>query len=235
MSEGRVETLYRQLKQMAVDFRIRPGERLNEVALARELDASRTPLREALNRLVAEQLITFQPGRGFYCRALDPETVFQLYELRAILEVAAVRSACKRASEEAIAGLRRDLYVPGLDYVGKTVRQVTEEDEAFHIGIAALTGNGELVRDLDRINERIRYLRWADMASRVRQTKGEHTLIMTALERRDADAAEAAMHAHVARRMDQIVAAVREGYSNLYVPGTEVLFDEPLREEEAQR
>ncbi|MEZ5873062.1 MAG: GntR family transcriptional regulator [Nitratireductor sp.] len=65
MSETRVEALYGALKRMAVDFRIRPGERINEVALARELDASRTPLREALNRLVAEQLIEFQPGKGF--------------------------------------------------------------------------------------------------------------------------------------------------------------------------
>ncbi len=67
MSEGRVEALYNKLKDMAVDFRIRPGERINEVALARELDASRTPLREALNRLVAERLIDFNPGKGFFC------------------------------------------------------------------------------------------------------------------------------------------------------------------------
>ncbi|WP_210311639.1 GntR family transcriptional regulator, partial [Brucella endophytica] len=66
MSEGRVEALYAQLKEMTVNFRLRPGERLNEVMLARELDASRTPLREALNRLVAEQLIDFQPGKGFF-------------------------------------------------------------------------------------------------------------------------------------------------------------------------
>ncbi|MCB2140803.1 MAG: GntR family transcriptional regulator, partial [Rhodobacteraceae bacterium] len=97
MSEGRVETLYAAVKARAAAFEIRPGERINEVALARELAASRTPLREALNRLVAERLIDFVPGQGFYCRALDVEGIGQLYELRRALEVLAIRLACERA------------------------------------------------------------------------------------------------------------------------------------------
>ena len=93
MSEGRVEALYIRLKERAVNFEFRPGERINEGAIARELDASRTPLREALNRLVAERLIAFRPGQGFFCRALDSRTIFELYEMRAVIEVAAVRRA----------------------------------------------------------------------------------------------------------------------------------------------
>lgn len=230
MTEGRVGTLYVQLKEMAVDFRIRPGERLNEVALARELNTSRTPLREALNRLVAEQLITFQPGSGFWCRSLDADTIFHLYDLREAIELAALRRACARASDADIAALKSALYAEGLGYVGRTVRQVTAADEAFHIGIARLSGNPELVRELAAINERIRYIRWVDMASRVGTTKGEHRAIMTALEARDAAAAEAAMRDHIVKRMDQVVAAVRTGYSNLYMPGNEVLFDRPIEE-----
>lgn len=233
MSEGRVEALYSDLKRMAVDFRIRPGERINEVALARELEASRTPLREALNRLVAERLIEFQPGRGFFCRPLDPESVFELYEMRQILEEAAVRRACARASDEAIAALRQALHANGLDYVGKTVREVTAHDEAFHIGIAELSGNEELAHALRGINERIRYIRWIDMQARVRETKGEHRLIMDAIEARDGDGAAAILTAHIGKRMDQIVAAVREGYSNIYMPGADDLFDRPLQAAEA--
>ena len=228
MSENRVEALYAALKQMAVDFRIRPGERINEVALARELDASRTPLREALNRLVAEQLIDFQPGRGFFCRTLDPETIFELYEMREILEVAAVRRACERADASAINALKESLYANGLAYKGKSVREVTAFDEAFHIGIATLTGNTELVRDLTRLNERIRFVRWVDMSSRVMATKGEHKAIMQAIEARDADRAAGVMHQHISMRLDQITAVVREGYSNIYMPGGDELFDRPI-------
>lgn len=224
MSEGRVEELYARLKDMAVGFRIRPGEKINEVALARELDASRTPLREALNRLVAEQLFDFEPGRGFFCRELDPDTVFGLYELREIMEVAAVRLACRRGSDDAIAALKQELYAHGLDYAGKTVREVTERDEAFHLGIARLTGNAELTGELERINERIRFVRWIDMANRVGGTKGEHRAIMAAIEARDADKAAALLQTHIAKRMDQVIAAVREGISSIYMNGAEDIF-----------
>ncbi len=233
MSEGRVEALYDQLKAMAVDFRFRPGERINEVALARELEASRTPLREALNRLVGERLIDFQPGKGFFCRHLDPDTAFALYELRRIIEEATVRLACERGESEAIVALKQGLYADGLAYVGKTVRELTAFDEAFHIGIAELSGNAEVVRQLRRINERIRYVRWVDMAARVTETKAEHTAIMRAIERRDGDGAVTVMRAHIAKRMDQIVAAVKESYSTIYMPGAETLFDRPLVAEEA--
>lgn len=225
MSEGRVEALYQRLKEMAVNFGIRPGERINEVQLARDLDASRTPLREALNRLVAEQLIDFQPGKGFFCRELDARRIHELYEMREVLETAAVRMACKRASDDAIAALRDALYAHGLDYAGKTIGEVVEHDEAFHLGIARMTGNREIVRQLVSVNERIRFIRWIDMSARVLHTKGEHKKIMQALEARDADAAEALMRQHIVKRMDQIVAAVKEGYSSIYVSGPEELFE----------
>jgi len=225
MSEGRVEALYVKLKAMAVDFRIRPGERINEVVLARELDASRTPLREALNRLVAERLIDFQPGRGFFCRPLDPERIYDLYEMRQIIEEAAVGLATERASDDAIRTLKDDLYRDGLAYQGRTVREVTAFDEAFHIGIAELAGNAELVRQLRNINERIRFIRWIDMASKVRQTKGEHRAIMDAIEARAADRAVEVMRSHIRKRMDQIVASVKEGFSNIYMPGEQEFFE----------
>ena len=225
--EPRVEAVYRQLKAMAVDFRLRPGERLNEGVLARDLGTSRTPLREALNRLVAEGLVTLQPGRGFCCRSLDAETVFDLYELRAVLECAAVGLACERGMDAGIEGLEATLAAQA-DTAGKTVREVTAGDEAFHVAIAELSGNSELLRQLSGINERIRYIRWIDMQSRVRTTKGEHCTIMAALKARDAATAVAAMRGHIAKRMDQVVAAVREGYSSIYVPGHAVLFDQPL-------
>lgn len=224
MSEGRVEALYLRLKELVVGFTIRPGERLNEVALARALDASRTPLREALNRLVAEQLIEFRPGRGFFCRDLDVRSIYDLYEAREALECAAARLACARADDAAIAALKERLYASGLDYVGRTIREVTEADEAFHLGIAEASGNAEFVRQLRGINERIRFIRWVDMSSRVLETKGEHRRITQALEARDADTATALMRGHIVKRMDQVAASVKEGFANIYFSGPEELF-----------
>ena len=224
MTETRANALYESVKEMTVNFAIRPGERINEGALARQLDASRTPLREALNRLVAERLIDFRPGTGFFCRALEAQDIFDLYDLRRVLETAAVTKACATASAADITDLRQGPYAEGLLYKGLTIAEVVAKDEAFHIALARLSGNAELVRQLIAINERIRFIRWIDMGRRVMETKGEHTAIMDAVEARDADTAADLMSAHITKRMDQIVSAVREGYSSIYMDGPEELF-----------
>ncbi len=79
MSEKKssVERVYKEVRQMAIDFSFKPGQRINESVLATELNASRTPLREALNRLTAQGYLSYSAGAGFYCRALPikPEIV----------------------------------------------------------------------------------------------------------------------------------------------------------------
>ena len=232
MSEGRVEEAYVRLKERAVNFQFRPGERINEIGLSRELAVSRTPLREALNRLVTEHLIDFKPGLGFFCRELDARSVYELYELREIIELAALRKACESASDAQLKALNEDLLANGLSYVGKTVREVTERDEAFHIAIAELSGNHELALHLAQINQRIRFIRWLDMSSRVKETKGEHRAIMDAMLDRDADRAADILGKHIRRRMDQIVASVKESFSNIYMAGPEELFDRQFEPQE---
>lgn len=219
-----MDFIYAEMKKMAISFYIRPGQRINEVELAKELNVSRTPLREALNRLVAERLISSQPGKGFFCRELDVKTVYDLYELRVILEEATIRQACMRATDEELLALKNNEYAAGLAYNGMTIGETTTADEAFHLAIIRLAKNDENVRLLNLINERIRFIRWVDMLTRVKQTKTEHRFIMEALEVRDADRAGELMRAHIVKRMDQIVTVVREGYSSIYVAGPDELF-----------
>lgn len=225
-----MEALYSELKKMAVNFRIRPGERINEAELAKKLNASRTPLREALNRLVAEQLISSQPGKGFFCRELDVRTIYELYELRATLEEAAIRRACERATDDEIERLKNGEYAAGLAHEGLTIGETTAADEAFHLAVARLGKNDEAANLLNLINERIRFIRWIDMSKRVKQTKSEHRLIMEALEARDIERAGELMRNHIFRRMDQIVTVVREGYSSIYVAGPDELFSRRFSE-----
>jgi len=216
-----VDRLYAEVKTMAAGFEIRPGERINESVLARSLGASRTPLREALNRLTAEGYLTFQQGKGFFCRSLTPQEIFDLYEARLALELATVRLACERAKDEEIAALRQFLMETGPDEGGRSIAALVELDEIFHQRIAALSGNRELAGMLENIGGRIRFVRWLDMERRRRETQGEHLEIVQALAHRDPDAAVTVMRKHVERRREAITAAVREGYSRLYVPTDE--------------
>jgi DNA-binding GntR family transcriptional regulator len=234
MAEGRVEDIYDRLKQMAVTFRLRPGDRLNEVALSRELGVSRTPLREALNRLVAEKMFDFQPGAGFFCRELDAKTVFDLYELRETLECTAVRLACERASDDDLKALQDELYSTGIDVTGLTVAEACDRDEAFHVAIARLSGNAVLTAQLERINERIRYVRWVSMSmGKLRKSKSEHVAVMEALLARDADRASEVLGRHIAKRLDQVTEGVRQGISNIYMNTVDELATQVLLEEEA--
>lgn len=218
MAGPRVDDIYDQVKAMAVSFRLRPGDRLNEVALSRDLGVSRTPLREALNRLVAERLFDFRPGQGFFCRPLDAQSVFDLFELRQIIETAAARAACAKASDHDLQLLRDELYATGIDITGLTVEEAVNRDEAFHLGIAKLSGNMELLQTLARINDRIRYIRWISMSlDRVQRSKDEHKRVMQALMDRHADEAARVLGAHISKRMDQVQDAVRHGISNIYM------------------
>ena len=95
-----VDRVYKEVRRMASNFEFKPDERINESALSSELGASRTPLREALNRLVAEGFLTFQNGRGFFCRSLSPGRILDLYEARQAIECEALHRSVERASDE---------------------------------------------------------------------------------------------------------------------------------------
>jgi DNA-binding GntR family transcriptional regulator len=216
--EGYVDRLYHELKARAVSFELKPDQRLNEGELAEALGASRTPLREALNRLVAEGLVTYQPRRGFFCRPLQPKLIFDLYEARLTVEKEAVRLACERAAAADVEALRDSLEGVRPGTAQFEVKDLVDFDESFHLGLARLSDNHELVRMLESIHARIRFVRWIDMENRRQMTFGEHIGIIEAIRDRDPALALTRVVGHVERRAEQISAVVREGYSRIYIP-----------------
>lgn len=212
------DRVYEQVKAMAVTYRLRPGERINEVELARRFGVSRTPLREALNRLSAEGFLTAVINRGYSVRPLDPKRVLTLYEYRAMLETGSLRLACERATDADLAALsafaERSRDEPDDDVQALRLLSL---DEAFHERLARLSDNEEMLRSLRSLNERIRFIRWIDMRKGRRSgTQDEHLRIVRHLRARDPDAAAALMQAHIGRRLDQIVEMIRAGFAEIY-------------------
>ncbi|MGO1119083.1 GntR family transcriptional regulator [Rhodovibrionaceae bacterium A322] len=215
---SQVDRLYESVKSMAVGFDLKPGERVNEVTLAKQLGASRTPLREALNRLTSEGLLVFEKGRGFFCRQLDPKEIFDLYQTRAALEEAAIRLACHQISDQTLDELETFLDRTKPGDAAQDPRVLVDYDEYFHEQLIAASGNREMLRILHNLNTRIRFVRWIDMERRRSETQSEHRNLLAALRQRNADAAAQILRDHIAKRQDQITQAVREGFSRLYVP-----------------
>lgn len=212
-----VDRVYDHIKSMAITYQLRPGERLNEVEFGRMLEVSRTPLREALNRLVSEGFLAALPNRGFFARSLEVKEVFDLYELRGAIEAFAVRLACDRANKTELADLETFVLNSKDQPEDERATKLLQLDEAFHERIAELSGNQEVVRAIKNVNAKIHFVRWIDMQGRRSMSQEEHLKIARALKRRNADQAAAFMTAHIARRLDQIVDVIKAGFAEIYM------------------
>ncbi len=213
---GSVGRVYEELKRRAISFGFRPGERLNEVEIARQFGVSRTPLREALNRLTADGFLTFSPKQGFFRKPLDVKEIFDLWEFRLHIETGAAKLAVERGSDEAIAEIDQHIEKSIEGLAERTVEELVTLDEGFHERIMALTGNAEMLRTLQNINARIQYVRIDLQASR--ETKyAEHRGIVQALKVRDGERCAALLHQHIEARLDRITEAVRNCYGRIYV------------------
>lgn len=218
-SDSIVDRVYGQLKAMAISFELKPAERINEGDFAKRLGVSRTPLREALNRLKTEGLLRFEPGKGFFCRTIDAHEIFDLYELRKSIEVAAVRCAVARAKVEDIDALLAFLDATGPEPGERSSRELVDYDEMFHERLMAMSANREMLRVLENVNARIRFVRWIDLDRGNRATtQAEHRAILLAVKERNEEEAVRVLQKHIDRRLDQITSSVRESFAQIYMP-----------------
>lgn len=205
------------LRDMAISYQLRPGERLSEIELAARLGVSRTPVREALTRLVTEGFLV-PCSRGFMRRPLDVQEAIDLYEARMAVERECLRLAVERADEAQIAEAQRFLETSRAASPDTPVQALVALDEAFHLRIAAMARNGELQRMLASLNERVRFIRWIDMEKAGRDfTQQEHHAILQALAGRDGAAAARLMDEHIGLRREQIVEAITQGLARIYI------------------
>lgn len=211
--------VYESLRELAIDYGFRPGERVNEVKLANQLKVSRTPVRAALNRLVSEGLLTMVPNKGFYRQPIDIDAIRSLFELRSAVEVLAVRLFCERATEEEMARLDEEWTSFLQARPNLTARQIVQHDEAFHEAIAEGSRNLEALRLLRDLNSRIRFLRVValerDNCKSV--TSVEHGQILAEIKARDADAAVALMSTHINLMLNDVTRLAREAVVRIYL------------------
>lgn len=214
----RGSSVYSLLRDMAISYEFKPGERLSESELAERLGVSRTPVREALKRLVTDGFLV-PASRGYMRRTMDVKESLDLYEARVAIERACVGLAIERATpaqlSEALDYLEQNQRVPA----NTPLERLVDLDEGFHLRVADMADNAELRRMLVSLNERIRFIRWIDMESVGRaSTQHEHLEILRAISARDPVASERLMSAHIGLRREQIVEAIARGLARIYLP-----------------
>jgi DNA-binding GntR family transcriptional regulator len=194
------EQVYAQLKAEMNEFSLVPGDRFSEAELGQRLGVSRTPVREALFRLRNEGFLEVEPKSGWSVRPIDFNLLEQLYDLRVILELAAVAKLCTHAGPPPaeLESLKDVWLVPLADRLTDPA-EVGRLDEAFHATLVQAAGNPEMARVHWDVTERIRIVRHLDFtrADRIEATYVEHAKILRAVMQRKLDQAQLLLKSHV--------------------------------------
>lgn len=191
---------YGRIRGAIMDGSMHPGDRLSIPALAGELGVSRSPVREAVQQLVQQGLAVEEPHRGAFVAQVTATELRGVYAVREVLEGLVARSAAEVATAEDLEVLA-DLLGQHREAVGRgDVGAHFDLDMRFHRHMRGLTGNASLVEFLDRIQGKVQLAMLTTSVQRgAHNAVDDHEQILEAVASRDADAAEQAGRAHIAR------------------------------------
>jgi DNA-binding GntR family transcriptional regulator len=196
-TRSRGDFVYDSLRDAIWEGRFAHGERLREEEIGRALGVSRTPVREALQRLQQRGLLTVGPGRSLIVAQLTKQQVFELYAMREILEGSAARFAAQHANATEIDILYR--LQGELAKASDDALVLVKLNRRFHQAIYEAAHNHYLTQTLETLHDSLALLH--STTFRVPNRRGdsdeEHRSIVAAIERRDPDGAEKAAREHI--------------------------------------
>ena len=179
----------------------KPGDRLVESELADRFGVSRTPIREALQRLETQSLLA-RDGRSLVVASLDHNQMAELYVVRSELEGLAARLAARHATDEEIRVLRR-MIEDDRGLVGDP-SALSRANRRFHRQVHRASHNRYLVQQLDLVYRSMALMATTSLSAtgRGERALAEHTLIVDAIEARDDEAAYQALKSHISKAFE---------------------------------
>lgn len=211
------QDVFETLKRRILNWEYPPGRHLIEEQLCEEFGVSRSPVREALNRLAAYGLLENVPHRGCLVKVLDIETIKDLYRLRLALELSVVEDLAGRPQNVApvLQALRRDWTDPA----SRSCEDWAELDRRFHVGLAAAAGNALLLEQLETVNERLTLLRPFDFSREARpvSTCRQHLDILDRIEAGDPEGARRALRHNIEESLENVEDVVRDLIAKAYL------------------
>jgi DNA-binding GntR family transcriptional regulator len=196
---GATSRIVESITTAIVERRLMPGTKLAEQKIADIFKVSRTLVRQALNQLSRDRLVTLEPARGASVSMPSVEEARQVFEVRQMIEAATIRQLCKVVTDAQIAQLRAHMReerdaVARTDVSGRT-RLLAD----FHVVLARMLGNEVLAQLLQDLLTRSSLISLMYQSSHSAQaSQAEHEAIVEALEKRDARAAARLMEQHIA-------------------------------------
>lgn len=205
------DEVYERIKAMVMDHVIAPGARISIDGLARQLNVSPTPVREALARLESDQLAVKSPLKGYRATELLTLEEFEdLFEFRRLIEPWAARNAARRIDDEGRQALRAEVgsvTAPQLTTYD-SYKALTAHDLRFHSMVARLSGSEQVRVALERTHCHLHIFRLFYTRETGSDALAEHRAVADAIIAGDGEAAEAAMTSHLEAAMVQRVRPV---------------------------
>jgi len=197
---------YNSIKEYVLEGRLDEEARLTEEFLSNQLGISKSPVREALNRLEAEGLIRIEPRKGAYLKRLSVQEINELYDVREALEAHAVGNATVNSA--LLAELRASLKRQRSMLKANDKAHYIDEDVRFHTVLAQATGNSYLCAILTNVQSQIWIARRKTYDLSSSAAPDDHEAIVRALENGDRDTAERAVRDHIRNVRQRLVQAL---------------------------
>ncbi|MBL7225558.1 MAG: GntR family transcriptional regulator [Desulfobacteraceae bacterium] len=199
---------YKALRDSILTGHLIPGEMYNEIALAKELGISRTPVREALLELSTQGLVTFLPRKGVMVSHYDRRDVEEIFELRKAIELAAIEKVANASPPCDLSKIQKALADQRKAIKKKDFLAFLQADRVFHATLSELTNNRRLVDILDNIRDLIQLMGREALgrAGRWEEVLAEHKKVFEAVkEGKPAETREAMVY-HLDRSKEAVVA-----------------------------
>ncbi len=202
--------IYRQVRRSIIMGHLKPGERLDIEELAHQFETSVTPVRDALQMLNQEGLVTIRPRSGYFVGRMTLKQLRDMLDLRKILEMAAIERAALRATPDQIAELR----AVHAGYTGdddESYDRYTDENRRFHYLVALASGNLELAEMIGHLHDRL--ARFMVLRHAGKSQEVTHARIVSALEVHNAESARQAILDDIDTSRDAILDGVLDEVS----------------------
>lgn len=198
---GEVDRVYRMLKTWILDAKLRPGDFLSEVDLARQCETSRTPIREACNLLSKEKWIQRIRHKGYVIPSISIREIIEVYEYRKLLECFCAERAAATAPPDEVKALGEIIAIE--DRLDLDIAEFLRANHQFHLRLGEIARNQ---RVLDQLVLTLEYVHRLDILSTQRDNRPvPHREIVRAIEARNLGAANHAMAEHITASRDRML------------------------------
>ena len=193
------QKVYRVLKESIIKGFLEPGTKLLENKIAEEMQVSRTPVREAMQKLVAEGFVKTAPNQTMVVTEVSPEDVKEVLQIRGVLEGLAARITAKKINRQEIDELESVVAQMSLHVTKKDLSSYCQVDDEFHDLILNICGNKRIIQIRDNLGSFIYRFRIKSLSvpERLKHSLEEHQKIMDSLKKHNSEEVDRLSKIHV--------------------------------------